>query len=91
MVPPRDNIKKILESDWARGTPGHTQPKVVGCLRAKKLRYKLILSRDIEHLVDKKIIPHQIKSSSLILPLMFIYIQKMYGIEKLSPEILVIK
>ena len=59
MIPSRDiKDQKILKSNWMRGTPGHTQRKVVitvpslnNYLQAKKqLRYQLTFSQN----VDKK-------------------------------------
>ena len=62
------DVQRILQSDWMRGTPGHTQPKVVLAdlhpknrdidsffpdLHAIDIRYELILSRNID---DQKIL-----------------------------------
>ena len=57
MIPPRDiDVQRILQSDWTRDTPDHTQPKVVRSdatfhddyLRAKILKNRLIPPGDID-------------------------------------------
>ena len=89
--------QRILQSDWTRGTPGHTQPKVVvldatfslGISPCQKTKISLDSSRDID---DQRILQFErIFKESSYFPLMTNSMQKSLDNNWFFPDILIIK